>query len=109
MVLHYCCLHSKGSAAQYYKRKTRASIGSHLPGWQTTTDKKSAYFDPEKDVLWMKKRQGKIRPIDSTARVSSYFGSQQQQAIDGTLVQSNSQLLLHPKAKTTGWEESINI
>ena len=25
---------------------------------------------PEKDVLWMKKRQGKICPIDTTGRVS---------------------------------------
>ena len=46
-----------------YQHKTSSSVGSHLPGWQTTADKKSAYFDSEKDVLWMKKRQGKICPI----------------------------------------------
>ena len=32
----------------------------------------------EKDVLWMNKRQGKICPIDTTGRVSSYLGSHQQ-------------------------------
>ena len=74
----YVGQHRKGSAAQWYQHKTSASVGSHLPGWQTTTNKKSAYFDSEKDVLWMKKRQGKICPIDTTGRVSSYLGSHQQ-------------------------------
>ena len=38
----------------------------------------------EKDVLWMKKRQGKTCPIDTIGRVSSYLGSHQQQVIDVT-------------------------
>ena len=33
--------------------------GSHLTSWQITADKKSVYFDSEKHVLWMKKRQSK--------------------------------------------------
>ena len=40
--------------------------------------KKSAYFDSEKDVLSMKKRQGKNCPIDTTGRASSCHGSHQQ-------------------------------
>ena len=46
--------------------------------------KKSAYFDSEKDVLWMKKRHGKTCPIDTTGRVLSYLGSHQQYVIDVT-------------------------
>ena len=40
--------------------------------------KKSAYFDSEKDVLWMKMRQGKNCPIDTTGCASSYHDYHQQ-------------------------------
>ena len=44
-----------------------ACAGSYLTGWQTTADNiPSAYFDSEKDALWIKKRQGKACPIDTT-------------------------------------------
>ena len=49
-----------------------------------TQDRKLCQFDSEKDVLWRKKRQGKICPIDTTGRVSSYLGSHQQKVIDVT-------------------------
>ena len=56
--------------------------------------------------LWMMKRQGKICPIDATGRVWSCLGSYQLQINDVT---GHLLILLHPKAETTSWEESISI
>ena len=39
--------------------------GGTFTGWETSDDKTSAYFDSEKNVLWMKKSQKKTCTIDT--------------------------------------------
>ena len=63
---------------------SQAKVRQSLFMRNTCPYKKYTHEGPEKDVLWMKKRQGQTCPIDTTGYVSSYLGSHQQQAIDVT-------------------------